>query len=110
MARAEFPSREHWRVAIMRRLAGEGLLPIWPGRVDSWRSADSLRQTAVAFLVRSRGKPAVEVVEDRFDGWTQLVGGPASVMMIWNRPASAISMAGVVPDDPSGHPHRSAGR
>ena len=34
----------------------------------------ALRHTVPAFLVRSRGKPAVEVVEDRFDGWSQLVG------------------------------------
>jgi hypothetical protein len=39
-----------------------------------WRGACSLRRAVCAVLVRSGRKPGVEVVEDRFDGWPQLVG------------------------------------
>jgi hypothetical protein len=37
-------------------------------------AARSLRRAVCAVLVRSAGKPGVEVVEDRFNGWPQLVG------------------------------------
>jgi hypothetical protein len=55
-------------------------------------------------LFRRKGKPAVEVVEDGFDGWPQLVGDLLLALAL----AGAASGLRRVPDLPSGVAARGA--